>query len=77
MSWDQCYLGRVLINAQIAALLVAEFFQESPDLSKKQQLTGLFCERDARNGRGGFVTEGLAATASRESKPAGADISAS
>jgi len=43
-------IGRVLINAQIAALLVAEFVHKSAGLSKKQQLTGLFCERDARNG---------------------------
>jgi hypothetical protein len=35
-------LGRVLINAQIAAPLVAEFVQESAGLFKKQQLTGLF-----------------------------------
>src|SRR5215468_9357997 len=45
----QC-LGRVPINAQIAAF--AEFGHKSPGLSKKQQLTGLFCERDARNGYG-------------------------
>src|SRR5262249_55537275 len=32
--------------------LVAEFVQKSSGLFKKQQLTGLFCERDARNGRG-------------------------
>src|SRR5262245_38731784 len=32
-------LGRILINAQIAALLVAEFVQKSACLSKKQQLT--------------------------------------
>jgi hypothetical protein len=38
--------GRVLIDAQIAALFVAEFVQKSAGLFKKQQLTGLFCERD-------------------------------
>jgi hypothetical protein len=32
-------LRRVLINAQIAALLVAEFVQKIAGLSKKQQLT--------------------------------------
>src|SRR5262249_7966854 len=32
--------GRVLINAQIAAPLVAEFVQKSAGLFKKQQLTG-------------------------------------
>jgi hypothetical protein len=32
--------------------LVAEFVQKSSGLFKKQQLTGLFCERDARNGCG-------------------------
>jgi hypothetical protein len=47
-------LGRVLINAQIAASLVAEFVQKSGGLSKKQQLTGLFCKRDARNGCSGL-----------------------
>jgi hypothetical protein len=33
-------------NAQIVVSLVAEFVQKSAGLSKKQQLTGLFCERD-------------------------------
>src|SRR5215468_9150276 len=32
-------LGRILINAKIAALLAAEFVQKSACLSKKQQLT--------------------------------------
>src|SRR5262249_7491161 len=41
-----------LINAQIAALLVAEFVHKSAGLYKKQQLTASFCERDARNGCG-------------------------
>jgi hypothetical protein len=47
-------LGRVLINAQIAALLVAEFVHKSAGLSKKQQLTRLFCKRHARSGCGGL-----------------------
>src|SRR5215468_1155374 len=37
-TWSE-RLGRVLISAQIAALLVAEFVQKSACLSKKQQLT--------------------------------------
>src|SRR5262249_46134712 len=53
----------------LATLLLS--VQESAGLSKKQQLTGLFCERDAPNGRGG------SSPASRESKPAGTGISAS
>ena len=44
--------GRVLISARIAALPVAECVYKSARLSKKQQLTGLFCEQDARNGCG-------------------------
>src|SRR5262249_931632 len=40
-------------------------------LVQKQQLTGLFCERDAPNGRGG------SSPTSRESKPVGTGISAS
>jgi len=51
--------GRVLINAQIAAgyaltlrLRHLWYWYFCLRLSKKQQLTGLFCEQDARNGCG-------------------------
>jgi hypothetical protein len=37
-------------------------------LSKKQRLTELCCKTDARNGRGGFVTEGLVATAAEQER---------
>src|SRR5262245_48427518 len=51
-------LGHILINAQIGALLVAEFVQKSACLSKKKQLTpGPFSRCDFRLRQARFHSE--------------------